>query len=300
MGEPDGLNQANCRAKGSIPDPIGSSFQRIETRIAYLSEVLRPIFSSPAELSIRQWRLNLSEINRPIDFLSLINIVTKNWFLFLGAIAVVSAALYFLMPATPASYAGTAILATNGAASLSLVDEVLSHSQAANLQIVADSSSVKITSSSGLASKDEVKTVLESAMAPFIAAARVEGADRDEAQATKDRTDREIAALNDTMSALRASPPTPAGDGYNLSNYANSVLALSVRLSRLDAAKFDLDRQLNLPLAVSGVVRYDLVERRGTSRIVLIVVAAFGAGFLILLWLVALEALRRREPSPGN
>ncbi|HTN62751.1 MAG TPA: hypothetical protein VL147_14590 [Devosia sp.] len=232
---------------------------------------------------------------RPIDLLGVIEIVTKRWPLLLGVPVVITALVYFAVPAPSVSYNATASLATNGHPSLALIDQVTSSSQVDGRKITVQEDGRRVTVGTTVSSEQQATELLGPVLAQFASANLLDAETRKTLEATRERNDQELAILRESLATLQTSPATAVTDNYNPATYASAVVAIAARSNVLSTKNYDVNRELNQRLAVSGEVAYDLTEQRAHSRSVLLVVVALGSAFATLLWLLALEALKRRK-----
>lgn len=231
----------------------------------------------------------------PIDLLDLVHIARRQWPILIGVPVAAAALAYFVAPSPPATVSATAVLAINEHPSRQVIDQAIEAGSATGRVVSVQEDGTRVTASTTAPSEAEAKASIDATMAPFISAQILEGEHREDAIATIDRLEKELDLLQSALGVLTSSPPNSGTGEYNPATYADSVLPLSSRITELSERLFGIYRSLDEPLAVSGNVTYNYTAQRSSSRSILIAVAALTAAFATLLWLVALEALRRRE-----
>lgn len=238
---------------------------------------------------------HLSLSTDPIGLLDVVRILRRRWPILVGIPLAAAAATYFLWPSPPTTVTGTAFLATNQHPTAAIIDRAITTGNATGRVVTVQEDGVRVTVSTTAASDAEAKAALDAAMGQFTAAKVFEDERRLAVLASMERLRGELDILKGALGVLTSSPPTAGSGEYNPSTYAESVVPLSGKITELSEQLFTLEQGLDRPLAVSGNVTYHFAAQRSNSAAVMTLLAALASTFVTLLWLVALEALRRRE-----
>lgn len=232
-----------------------------------------------------------------MGLLDVVYIVRRRWLVLISASLLAAAAAYLLLPTPPTTFRGTATLATNGHATPTMIDRATAAGNATGARVAVQDDEGRILINTSAQSEDEAKATLEAAMTPLLSAKLFDEDRKKDAENLKFRTEEELSILRGALDLLLSTPPTSASGEYTPASYTESVLPLSARISELSADLYEVNKQIDMPLALSGIVTYDYTPERSGSRIILAVLFALALGFFTLLWLIALEALRRREAA---
>ena len=239
----------------------------------------------------------MASLTSPIGLLDVCQVVVRRWPLAVGVPVAAAALVYFLAPSAPPNVTGTASLATNDHPTLPQMDSAVVAAAATGRIVIIQEDGARITATTTAPSEDEAKAALDAAMNKFTSAKLFEGERRAVSEASKERLEAELQRLQGALTVRTSSPPEAGSGEYNPSTYAATLLPLSGRISELSERLFLQEQAIDRPLAVSGNVAYNFTVQRSSSRLLLTVLAGLAVGFVTLLWLVTLEALRRREES---